>query len=354
VIRLFIRLSVAVMLTSMGAALASAAEPGKRPSSVSEIALYQGDDRHAYLVEAAKKEGELSLYHSLPIEDMSIVTAAFTKKYGIKVKTWRAGSETILQRIMNEARAGRQEVDVVENNSPENEALRQEKLLQEVRSPYHKDLIPLAVPPHREWVGNTIAVTVAAYNTAKVKKEELPKTYQDLLHPRWQGRLGIEGDNNPWFGTLVQNLGEQQGLKLFSEIVAANGMSLRKGHSLLANLVVSGEVPLALTVYGVKIEQLKQKGAPVDWFVLPPSIGQFKTVAMLKKSPHPNAAVLFYDFMLNEGQMLLANNAQVVTSAKIDSVFRKLPLKFIDPVQALDMNEKWIKTWDEVILKKPR
>jgi iron(III) transport system substrate-binding protein len=320
--------------------------------SASEIALYQGNDRQARLVEAARKEGEISLYHSLPIEDMAVITAAFTKQYGIKVKGWRAGSETLLQRIVSEARAGRHEVDIVENNSPENEALRQEQFLQEVRSPYLKDLMPEAVPPHNEWVGTTIAVTVAAYNTNKIKKESLPKSYQELVNPKWKGLLGVEADNSPWFGTLTGALGGEPAFKLFADIVATNGISPRKGHSLLANLVASGEVPLALTTYGVKIEQLKQKGAPVDWFIIPPGIGQFKTMAMLKKAPHPNAAVLFYDFMLNEGQFLLADSNQVGTSTKTRSVFSQLPLQFIDPKQALQMRDAWTKSWDEVILKR--
>ena len=303
------------------------------------------------MVEAARKEGELSIYHVYPA--LPVVMAAFTKKYGIKVKPWRAGSEAVLQRVATEARAGRHEVDIVQNNAPENEAAHREKLLQAVKSPYLSDLMPGAVPAHGEWAGITLDVWTAAYNTERVKKEELPKTYGDLLAPRWKDRLGIEAFNHGWFATLLGAMGEKEGLKLFSEIVATNGISVRKGHSLLTALVASGEVPLALTVYSWNPVQAKKKGAPIEGLALEPLIGQFSTIAMLKKSPHPNAAVLFYDFMLSEGQQLLAEADFVPASKKFASPFRT-PVKFVDPAQALDMQDQWVKTYEDVITKKAK
>lgn len=343
------------LLLSANHAASFAADPPKAASSTREIALYQGPDRQERLVEAARKEGELSIYNAAPIEDLQPIATAFTRKYGIKVKFWRASSETVLRRVLSEAQGGRFDVDIVENNAPENEALHRENLLQEVRSPYIKNLIAQASPPHREWVGSAYDVFVAAYNTNKVRKEELPKTYQELADPKWKGRLGIEAEDQGWFATLVEALGEQQGLKLFNEIASGNGFSVRKGHSLLANLVASGEVPLALTVYNWKPMQLKEKGGvPIEWFALTPAIAQFRTVAMTRKAPHPNAAVLFYDFMLSEGQALLASRSLVPTSKTTDFPLAKLPVKFIDPVRALDMQERWIKTFDEVIIKRAR
>lgn len=350
--KLQIKLSALILSVLNCHAAAFAAEPDKGPASVSEIALYSAKDRHERLADAGKKEGEVSVYHSIPIEDMTAISAAFTKIYGIKVRLWRSGSETVTQRVAAEARGGRFDVDIVENNSQANEALHREQLLQEVSSPYRSDLIPMAIPDHKEWVGTTIDVWVAAYNTNKVKKEELPKTYQDLLDPRWRGRLGIESDNHAWFGTLTEAMGERQGTKLFTDIASTNGLSPRKGHSLLAGQVASGEVPLALTLYDWNAEKLKQKGAPIEWVTLSPVIAQFKTVAMLRKAPHPNAAVLFYDFMLNEGQAILAGRKLVPTSRKIETAAGKLPLKFIDPVRFLDMNDKWKKAWEEAVIKR--
>jgi iron(III) transport system substrate-binding protein len=329
------------------------AQDAARLEATRALAMYQGADRQQKLVEAARREGELSVYHAYP--RLASIVEAFGKKYGIKVKTWRSGSEAILQRLTTEARGGRFEVDVVQNNAPENEAAHREKLLQEVRSPFLADLIPQAIPSHREWTGITLDVWTAAYNTDKVRKDELPKSYQDLQDPRWKGRLGIEADNYAWYGTLISALGEEQGTKIFNNIVNTNGISARKGHSLLATLVASGDVPLALTVYNWNPEQLKAKGGvPIEGLFIPPVIAQPSTIAMLKRAPHPAAAILFYDFMLSEGQKMLADNSYVVTSKKLPSPVANVALTYIDPAHALDLQDKWLKSFQETIIRKPR
>ncbi len=345
------KLMILALIAGAAHSLALAQDTPKM-AAARELALYQGPERQERLLEAAKKEGELLVYHVHPT--LPIMMAAFTKKYGIKVNAWRAGSEAILQRLTTEARGGRFEVDIVQNNSPENEAAHRERLLQEVRSPYLADLIPQALPAHKEWAGITLEVWIAAYNTAKVKKDELPKRYEDLQDPKWKGRLGIEANNHVWFGALLSVLGEEQGSKIFNNIVSTNGISARRGHSLLATLVASGEIPLALTVYYWNPEQLKVKGAPIEGWAIQPLIAQLSTVAMLKRSPNPASAILFYDFMLNEGQKLLADNHVVASSKKIPSPFANVPLNFIDSAKALDMQDKWLRNWDEMIVKKAK
>ena len=321
--------------------------------TTAEIALSQDPDRSQKLIEGAKKEGTLNFYAAMPAEDVSVLVDAFVKKYGVKVKVWRSSSENLIQRITTEARGKRFEVDVVQNNAPAMEPLRREKLLQAVNSPTHRDLIPQAVPPHREWVGLYSLIFLQLYNTNKVKKEELPKTYQDLLDPRWKGRLGIEAEDQPWFAYAVRELGQEKGTRLFKDIVQSNGISVRKGHTLLANLIASGEVPLGLTVYSYMAEQLKRGGAPVDWFVISPPIAQFTAIALAKNSPHPHAAMLFYDFLLAEGQQILASRDHVPVSTKIASPMGNLPLKFIDPVSSVDELDKWRQSFDEVFVKRP-
>lgn len=332
---------------------AGAADVPQGTPTVAELASYQGADREQKLLAAAKAErGEVNVYHVYPA--LTAVLNAFTTKYGIKTKAWRSGSEGVLQKLVSEARGNRFEADLVQNNAPENEAAHREKLLQPVNSPYLKDLMPEASPAHKEWVGFTLDVFVAAYNTGKVKKEELPKTYQDLLDPKWKGRLGIEADDSGWFGALAHTMGEKETYKLFGDIVAKNGISVRKGHSLLANLVASGEVPLALTVYSWTPEQLKQKGAPIESHAIQPVMAQFSTVAVTRKAPHPYSALLLFDFMLNEGQKVLADQKFVPTSRKYEAPITRLPLKFIDPGMALDNQDKWTKAYDEVVIKPAR
>jgi len=328
--------------------------PASAQPSVAEIAGLQGADRTQRLVEGAKKEGTLTIYTSATTGDMGAVTAAFEKKYGIKASVWRAGSEAILQRAVTEARGRRYEVDIFETNGPELEALHRERILQEVKSPHLGELIPQAVTPHREWIATRLNIFVAAYNTQLVKKEELPKTWRDLLDPKWKGKLGIEAYDHDWYSGVIGELGEP-GLKLFREIVAANGISVRKGHTLLANLVVSGEVPLALTVYHYRAEHLKSQGAPIDWFVFPPAIARPNGVAMARRAPRPHAAVLFFDFMLSDAQEILLARSFTPTSTRLAPALKNVPpFKLVDSKVILDEGEKWTRLWDETIIKQQR
>src|SRR5437879_1814639 len=117
-----------------------------------------------------------------------------------------------------------------------------------------------------------LSVWVQAYNTQLIKKGDLPRTYKDLLDPRWKGKLGIEAKNQDWFASVVDVMGGgEKGLKFFRDLVAQNGISLRTGHTLLTNMVIAGEVPLALTLYNYMPEQAKKRGAPIDWFALEPA-----------------------------------------------------------------------------------
>ncbi len=338
-----------VALIPFGAPVALA-----QASPVADIASYDGPDREKRLIEGAKKEGELMFYSSIPVEDIAALTAAFGKKYGVKVKVWRADSESLLQRIANEAKGQRYEVDVMAAASSALEPLHRERLLQEVKSPYLNDLIPGSVAKHREWASVYLNTFVQAFNTNLVKKESLPKTFEDLLKPEWKGKLGIEAEDYDWFAQVVLNLGEAQGLKLFRNLVASNGLSVRKGHTLLANLVAAGEVPLALTVYGFSAEQIKKKGASLDWFIIPPLVARPTAAGVARNAPHPHAAVLFYDFLIGEAQPLLASRSFVSPSKKIDSPFTKGPLELIDSAEMLDQARKWQDLYQKIVIAPSR
>jgi iron(III) transport system substrate-binding protein len=322
---------------------------------VSDIALYDGPDRTERLIEGARKEGSLNLYTSLTVEDMAALNGAFEARYGIKVRMWRATSDKLLQRVLAEAQAGRHELDIVETNAPPLESLHREALLQEVRSPHHAALIPAALPAHRQWVGARLNVFVQAYNTRLVSRAELPRSYADLLHPRWKGRLGIEAADEDWFAAVVTELGEAEGLGMFRKLVAANGVSVRRGHTLLTQLVASGEVPLALTVYNFTAEQLKRKGAPLDWFVIPPAIARANGLALARRAPHPHAALLYYDFMISEeGQRILEQRGFVPARRSLQGALAGQPLRIVDPVLMLDQAEKWAKLYESIFLSPRR
>jgi iron(III) transport system substrate-binding protein len=318
-------------------------------SKVAEVAAYQGADRQQRLVEGAKREKELTFYSSIPPEDIAALVAAFDRKYGIKVKVWRADSEGFLQRILGEARARRFEVDIMAGSSSALEPLYRENLLAEVKSPYLADIIPAAIPPHRQWVAVYLSLFVQAYNSHLVGKESLPASYVDLVRPQWKDKLGIEAEDFDWFAEVVQVLGEERGLRLFRDIMATNGISVRKGHSLLNNLVAAGEVPLALTDYGFLAEQSKRKGAPLDWFVIAPAIARATAQGMARNAPHPYAAVLFYDYLISDAQPILASRAFMTASRNIEP-FYKGPLKLIDSAAMLDQARKWQDLFQKTII----
>jgi ABC-type Fe3+ transport system substrate-binding protein len=325
------------------------------PDPAARIIQYDAPDREQFLAAGAKKEGEVSVYTSLISEDLASLSAAFEKKYAVKVKGWRAGSEKVLQRAITEARANRHDADVIETNGPELESLYREKLLQPLRSPHLKDLMPQAVRPHGQWVGTRINMFVHSYNTNLVKKDELPKTYADLANPRWKGRLGIEAEDEDWFAMVVKEQGEEAGLRVFREIAKANGFSVRKGHTLLVGLVASGEVPFALTTYSHGAEKMKQKGAPVEWFAIAPAIGRANGIAIPRKPAHPHAAALFLDFVLSpEGQKILEHGGYVPANLRLGNAQQKLALKFVDPAIVLDEDAKWKKLYAEIVLGNAR
>lgn len=311
------------------------------------VPMYEGANRTQRLLDGAHREGTLSVYTSLGQEDISRLVNAFEKAYGIKVKVWRSGTDNVIQRITSEARAGHSAVDFVLSTAPEMEALHREKLLQPVFSPLQQNLIPAALPAHKEWTGMRIFIFVQGYNTQKISRDELPRTYQDLLNPRWKGQLGVESKHE-WFFTLVQAMGEEKGLKLFRDVVATNGMSLRKGSTLLATLVATGEVPLALNLYRHGVERVRAKGAPIDYISLSPTVASTDGIAIMRNAPHPYTATMFYDFMLSEGQKIVSDTS-VTTNRRDEPILAQFqPIVFTDPVKMLDNYDKWDKLFDDV------
>jgi spermidine/putrescine-binding protein len=177
--------------------LASLATAGARSSWARQdpgagnrkLYLYNGPDREEKLLAAARKEGKASSYTSLNTRDSGPITEAFEKKYGIKTAVWRASSEKVVQRAVTEARSGRHACDVLETNGPEMEVLYREKLLAQFHSPHFKDLPAAAFPPHRHYLADRFNFFVIAWNTNLVKPDEVPNSYQDLVHPRFAGRV---------------------------------------------------------------------------------------------------------------------------------------------------------------------
>src|SRR3989475_10497013 len=215
----------AVALGAACVPLASAQSPEKNQA----VYLYDGGDRAQRLAERARQEGTLVIYTSLATSESVPLTQAFEKKYGVKVQLWRSLSDQVVRRALNEAKARRHVVDVVETNAPELEALARERILAQFFSPHIADIPSWGVPAHRMWVSDRVDFFVVAFNTAKVGREELPPTYEGSLVPQVRARIGLEATDQEWLAGLVKYWGEKRALEFFRGLVAMQP-HVRKGH----------------------------------------------------------------------------------------------------------------------------
>ncbi len=339
-----------LLAASLGSVCVGPAWSQDRSAENRKLYLYSGADREEKLVQGARNEGKVNIYTSLNTRDSGPITEAFEKKYGVKTSLWRSSSEKVLQRAVTEARSGRFVCDVLETNGPEMEALYREKLLAEFHSPHFKELPPAAFPRHRHYVADRFNFFVIGYNTNLVKPEEVPNSYQDLLHPRFVGRVGIESGDTDWFAAIVKAMGEEKGLAFFRQL-AQNKPQMRTGHTLLAELLSSGEIPLAATIYNHNVEKMALRGAPVKWKPLDPTFGRPNAVGVTPRAQNPHAAMLFADFMLSkDGQNMLKERNRVPSSLAVETNLNKFPFQMIDPVITLDENDKWEKLWSQLFL----
>jgi iron(III) transport system substrate-binding protein len=342
-------------LTLLGLAVATASLAVEPSPAVLAVASYAGADRTERLIAAARQEGELMLYSSLTQEDQLRLAEDFKRRYGVTVKFWRGSQAHILQRVISETRGGRFEFDVLETNAPQLEALAREKVLQKMNSPFiEQELLPEIMPAHGEWAPDRLNLVVYAYNTNAVKAGDLPKTWQDLLDPKWKSRLGMESTNVEWFAALVESMGEESGLDLFRRL-GDNGVAVRTGHTHSTGRVIAGEIPLMMGVYSHDVDRMKVKGAPVDWFVLSPAIVLPSAVAVSRRAPHPNAAALFYDYMLTEGQRFYTEVHRVPANRNYDTPVRRLvreskPVKIVNAQKTIDDYEKWHRHYKRLIV----
>jgi len=340
--------SLAIVISIAGISLGGCERASENKPANKTIYLYQGPDRDQKLIENAK--GTVVVYTAMNSRDAGPLIDAFEQKYGIKASFWRAGRDKVVQRAISEAKAGRHEADVFGIPGPEMEMLYREKILEEFYSPAFKDMPPEALPPHKQYAPDRFNFFVMAYNTHLVKPADVPNSYEDLLNPKWRGKISLEHNDADWFAAVVKGMGEEKGLAYFKKLAAMNPQ-IRKGHTLIAEMVASGEIPLALSVFNHNVEKLKKKKAPVEWKVLQPAFGQPTDLGLARNAPHPHAALLFVDFVLSrEGQEIINELGRVPSSLAVDSPLNKFKYQVIDPVIVLDEWDKWNKLWSSLFL----
>jgi len=316
-----------------------------------DIYLYRGADRDARLLAQAKKEGAFVLYSTMTLEDAHPLIAAFESRYGVKVRLWRAVNQKLVQRALVEARAGQHAVDAFEGSGPGLEILHAEGLLEKFYSPAFADIPPEAFPRHGDYAPDNLLFTVMGYNTKLVAPQEVPRSYEDLLQPKWRGKLGIESSNVAWFAAVAKAMGEANGLAYFEKL-AAMQPQVRSGHTLMTELVAAGEIPIALTLYNQAVDKLKAKGAPIDWRALPPAFGRADGIAMAKHASHPHAALLFADFVLSpEGQTIIKEHNRVPVNRRVAAAFDQGVFRIIDLAALLKEWDTWERRWQALFLR---
>ena len=244
------------------------------------------------LVEKAKAEGEVVWYSTLPLPETQAWAALFTKKYGIKVSLFRAGATAMTQKLQTEIPAGRWGFDVVMNRASNLELYRRKNWLQKMNYPERHRFLEGFMDPDDYWAAYYIQFWSVAYNTNMVRANDLPKSYEDLAHPKWKDKLTMDEQDVDLYATWLKLMGRDKGREWFKKLVG-NGLRPRRGHTMEAQLVSAGEFALGISAYASVIENIRAKGAPIDWVAFEPVPVNVLAWGIGAKPPHPNAARLF-------------------------------------------------------------
>lgn len=264
------------------------------------------------LIEGAKKEGKLLWYTALNINDATMLTKRFEQLYPfIKTELLRLGGRELLTKILIEANTRVFRADVIEAVSIDGQILKKRGLLEKYISP-EASAYPASVKDRDgTWTSFFINTHVLVYNTNLVKKEDVPRTYEELINPKWKGKIVIRDDDFPTFGMMLRVMGKEKGLN-FMRRLAAQGVELRAGSTLAIQDISAGAVPLGMNLYGTRVEELKKKQAPVDWAPMEFVLVSIEPLSVAARAPNPNAARLFVDFLLSkEGQGLMRDRSRI-------------------------------------------
>jgi iron(III) transport system substrate-binding protein len=272
------------------------------------------------VIAAAKKEANLTLYLSMNLTDANGLMQLFRQKYPfVNVNIFRADNEKLLNRIVTEATAGKFNSDAILISSFEVRVLLQKKLLQKYVSPESRFYPEGFTDKEGFWTSVYSIPRVIAYNTKLVRPDSAPKTYDDLLQPRWKNSFGLSDSATLWYTGFLKFYGEEKG-RDFMRKLAAQKPAFRDSETVIIQLLAAGEFPLGM-VYSHQAASLKKRGAPVDWVrTALPIVTGLKPIALSAKAQHPNAAKLFIDVALSkEGQELMKSFSRVPNRSDVTS-----------------------------------
>ena len=286
--------------------------------AVPVVAAAQTQDQ---LIGGAKNEGRLVLYASAATQQLQMYMVAFNKRYPfIKTEYFRTDKQKLVTRVLLEEQTKQRIADLIHTSVIETHILKKRGALSRYvpaeSASYpsqYKDL-------EGYWTSVYASGTLMGFNTQQVKRAEAPKTYEDLLNPRWKNNLGIDNTKIEWFSMLLKLKGRS-----FMEKLAAQNPRVYAGNTNALNLLAAGEFPIMPGVYEYSVDSLKTKGAPVDWIGLEPVITYTVAVSLPSNPPHPFAAKLFTEWLLTkEGQEVINQYGRVPIRDDIDSRYGKI------------------------------
>jgi iron(III) transport system substrate-binding protein len=314
------------------------------------------------LIDAAKKEGELTWYTSLIINQaVKPMAEAFEKKYGIKVNYVRYDSTDLVVKIMNEAQAGKIYADVFDGTSG-SPALKRANALNKWLPDAAANMPPAYHDPEGYWTAATLFVIAFGYNTDQVKKEDAPQSLEDLLNPRWKGKLSISSSpSSPgvggFIGFVLRSMGEERGADYLKRL-GGHGLHVSQFSSRqVADQVIAGEYPIAVQILDHQAAFSANRGAPIGWVQIKPATMVSMLVLSSVKGPHQNAGKLMIDFLLSdEGQAIFRDADYIPVSPNVppkDASLRPDGINFkalyFDP-EIIDVNQpKWMDLYQQYL-----
>jgi ABC-type Fe3+ transport system substrate-binding protein len=334
-------------------------------ASVEEVALLKSADRQKILVDGAKKEGKLTFYTTLIVEQVvRPLKDAFEKEYPfVQVEYFRGNSDRIAQKLFAEYQAKRYAVDVIDGSSTTT-MVRRAGLLQRFFSPYFAEYPAELKDAEGYWGVSNLYFHTIGYNTRMVKPGDVPKSFEDLLNPRWKGQMiwstGRGGGGPLFVGNVLQTMGEGAGKaylqKLRLQNVAKTTVSARQ----VLDLVIAGEYPIVLVIFNHHAYISKSAGAPSEWQALEPVAATISTIGLPKYAPHPHAAMLFLDFVLSKrGQKVMQLSNYLPAHPEIPALQTDLKpgggrfkrVNYMNPEQQFDKGNDWVDIFQKLFVQ---
>ena len=334
-------------------------------ATVEEIALMNRADRQKILVEGAKKEGKVSWYTTLIVDQVvRPVKEAFEKEYPfIQVEYFRANSAQLAQRIISENQAKRYEDDVVDGTVVPT-MVRRAGLLQRFYSPQFAEYPAELRDAQGFWGATNLYFFATGYNTRMVKPTDVPKSYEDLLNPRWKGQMmwsTSRGSGAPMFvGTILNTMGAEAGKAYLQKLKTQNIAKSTASNRQVLDLTIAGEYPLALQIFNHHAYISKSAGAPVEWQVHEPATATINNIGLGKNTTRPHASMLLIDFILSEkGQKVYQQANYLPAHPKVPA--KQVDLKpgggrfkrayYINPETQFDKGNEWVEYFESVFMK---